>query len=168
MRFDVGAGLIELLPKLRRYAIVLARSADLADDLVQAACERALAAEDRLEDPARFEAWVFRILRNLWMDRLRRRRTRGEEVDVDERPDLAAVDAERDPERRMMLKRVAAAMDELPEDQRELLLLVCVEELSYREAADLLGLPMGTVMSRLARARQRLAASVGHERGSAL
>ncbi len=82
MTTAIGPLLIEALPRLRRYAISLARVADVADDLVQAACERALATTATLDDDLRFDAWMFRIVRNLWYDRLRRLRARGEELDV--------------------------------------------------------------------------------------
>lgn len=164
----IGPLLIDILPRLRRYALSLSRAGDAADDLVQAACERALATKAELQSEHRFDAWMFRIVRNLWYDRIRRLKTRGEEIDVDSRDDLAMLDAEKLPERRMLLRQVAAAMDGLPNEQREVMLLVCVEGLAYREAAAVLDLPIGTVMSRLARARKRVADEVGIESGSVL
>jgi RNA polymerase sigma-70 factor (ECF subfamily) len=163
----IGQSLITILPRLRRYALALCHVADVADDLVQTACERALAAAGQY-DGMRFEAWMFRIVRNAWYDRLRRQRTRGQESDITERDDIAALDAEKLPERRLLLRRVMAAIDALPEDQRDLMLLVCVEDVSYREAAEILDLPMGTVMSRLARARRKIADDVGVESGRLL
>jgi RNA polymerase sigma-70 factor (ECF subfamily) len=168
MHAALGTMLIDILPRLRRYALSLSRGGDMADELVQAACERALATRSELQSEHRFDAWMFRIVRNLWFDRLRRLKTRGEELDIDARDDLAAIDGEKLPERRMLLRRVAAAIDALPEDQREIMLLVCVEGLAYREAADVLEVPIGTVMSRLARARKRVADEVGIESGSLL
>jgi RNA polymerase sigma-70 factor (ECF subfamily) len=165
---DVADQLIEMLPRLRRYAVALSRVADTADELVQSACERALGAEAGQRDILRFEAWMFRIIRNLWYDRLRRLRTRGEEIDVTERDDLVTIDGEAIPERRMLLARAAQAIDQLPTEQREIMLLVCVEGLSYRDAAEVLDLPVGTVMSRLARARRRVADEVGVEPGRVL
>jgi len=91
MTTAIGPLLIDALPRLRRYALSLARAADVADDLVQAACERALATAATLDDRQRFDAWMFRIVRNLWYDRLRRLRTRGEEFDVTVRDDLVAI-----------------------------------------------------------------------------
>jgi RNA polymerase sigma-70 factor (ECF subfamily) len=168
MTTAVGPLLIEALPRLRRYAISLTRMADVADDLVQGACERALATAATLDDRMRFDAWMFRIVRNLWYDRLRRLRVRGEELDVTVRDDLVAIEGEAVPERRLLLRKAATAIDRLPEEQRELMLLVCVEELSYRDAAAVLDLPIGTVMSRLARARRRVAEEVGVESGRVL
>lgn len=164
----IGPMLIEILPRLRRYALSLSRAADIADDLVQSACERALVTTSELRDDLRFDAWMFRIVRNLWYDRTRRLKTRGEEIDVTTRDDLAAIEGEKVPERRLLLRRVAAAMDALPPEQREVMLLVCVEGLAYREAAEVLDVPVGTVMSRLARARKRVADEVGVETGSVL
>lgn len=153
--------LVAFLPNLRRFAISLCGSRDVADDLVQAACERALASAERFEPGTRFDAWMFRILRNLWIDVVRRRKTAGVQEDISERQDIAGVSGEREVEARMTLKSVGEAITELPDEQREVLLLVCIEELSYRETADVLGIPIGTVMSRLARARKNLALSAG-------
>ncbi|MDK1492342.1 RNA polymerase sigma factor [Sinorhizobium sp. 7-81] len=158
---DVGERLIAFLPNLRRFAISLCGSRDIADDLVQAACERALASAERFEPGTRFDAWMFRILRNLWIDQVRKRKTMGVQDDISERQDIAGAHGEREAEARLTLNTVAEAIADLPNEQREVLLLVCVEELSYREAADVLGVPIGTVMSRLARARKNLAEAAG-------
>jgi RNA polymerase sigma-70 factor (ECF subfamily) len=160
--------LIPLLPRLRRYALTLSRAGDVADDLVQAACERVLTARIELRADFRLDAFMFRVIRNLWYDRLRRQRTRGEEIEITERDDLVALEAERVPERRLLLRRAAEAIDALPAEQREIMVLVCVEGLSYRDAADVLDLPIGTVMSRLARARRKVAEDVGVETGKVL
>ncbi len=153
--------LVAFLPNLRRFAISLCRSRELADDLVQMACERALANEHRFEEGTRFDAWMFRILRNLWIDEVRKRKTAGPQEDIEDQGDLVGASGEREVEARLTLKSVAAAIDGLVEEQREVLLLVCVEELSYKEAAEVLGVPIGTVMSRLARARRNLAEAAG-------
>lgn len=158
---SVGDRLIAFLPNLRRFAISLCRSRDLADDLVQAACERALASQDRFEAGTRFDAWMFRILRNLWIDHVRRVKTAGRTEDIAETENIAGSSGESDAETRLTLKSVATAIDDLPDEQREVLLLVCVEDLSYREAAEVLSIPIGTVMSRLARARKNLADAAG-------
>lgn len=162
MASSIASTLVDLLPRLRRFALGLARSSDSADDLVQSACERVLSAAAAGEEIEQLSAFTYRTLRNLWLDRLRRRRTRGDEVDPDgEGIDLVDLHASATPERRLVLRSVATALDSLPDDQRELMLLICVEELSYREAADVLGIPIGTVMSRLARARRRIAEATG-------
>ncbi|HTV67540.1 MAG TPA: RNA polymerase sigma factor [Rhizobiaceae bacterium] len=153
--------LVAFLPNLRRFAIALCRSRDLADDLVQTACERALASANRFEPGTRFDAWMFRILRNLWIDHVRKMKTAGPQDDIAEQHELAGSDGERDVEAKLTLKSVAAAIDGLSDEQREVLLLTCVEDLSYRETAALLDIPIGTVMSRLARARTALAQAAG-------
>ncbi|WP_119389819.1 sigma-70 family RNA polymerase sigma factor [Taklimakanibacter lacteus] len=158
---DFGSRLIGFLPNLRRFAISLCRSSDLADDLVQLACERAIANASSFAPGTRFDAWMFRILRNLWIDQMRRDRTAGPREEIGLHEGRLAGDAGMAPEHRLMLRQVWSAIGDLAGDQREVLLLVCVEELSYREAADVLGIPIGTVMSRLARARANLAASTG-------
>jgi RNA polymerase sigma-70 factor (ECF subfamily) len=160
MPLDLADLLIALLPRLRRYAAALTRSQDLADDLVQAACERALAAERGPGSGVPFDAWMFRIVRNLWIDGLRRGATEGEQVDIEEHAELAAGSGD-EASSRLMLLQVMSAIDRLPVDQREVLLLVCAEQMSYRDTAALLGVPIGTVMSRLARARARLMEMTG-------
>ena len=161
MRDTFSDDLIALLPNLRRFALSLCRRPDVADDLVQITAERAFAARARFDPATRLDAWLFRILRNAWIDDARRTATRGVTVDIADAPEAAVVDGAREAEAQLMLARTRAAMDELPEEQREVMLLVCVEELTYREAADVLGIPIGTVMSRLARARLALAGKLG-------
>lgn len=154
--------LVALLPRLRRFAIGLAGNLDDADDLVQGACERALARIGQWQPGTRLDSWMYRIIQNLWIDRGRRHQLRGDPVDPAELPQLADTQAHRLPELNSTLDRVLAALGELPPEQREVMLLVGVGEHSYREAAEQLGLPVGTVMSRLARARLRLHALVGN------
>ncbi|MBN7784230.1 RNA polymerase sigma factor [Ponticoccus sp. (in: a-proteobacteria)] len=153
--------IIAQLVPLRRFALSLCRSPDLADDLVQTTVERAIAARDRYDCTQRLEPWLFRILRNAWLDVMRRRRTRGTEVDVIDSPDVVAVDGRQITDARLMLNATEKALDELPDEQREVILLVCYEELSYAEAASVLDIPRGTVMSRLARGRMALAKKLG-------
>lgn len=159
--FDVGARVVAFLPNLRRFAIVLCRSRELADDLVQSACEKALLGGERFDPATRFDAWMFRILRNLWIDHLRRRRTAGPEDDIADHDGIVGVDGAAAIEGRSDLRQVAQAIGRLAEEQREVLLLVCVEDLSYKETAEVLSIPIGTVMSRLARARRQLIAETG-------
>lgn len=153
--------LIALLPNLRRYALSLCRQGDVAEDLVQTTVERAFAARQTRDPTSRLDAWLFRILRNAWFDMRRRSQTRGIEVDIDDAADAAAVDGQKVVEVRLMLSSAEEAIDRLPGDQREVMILICVEELSYAEAAQVLGVPIGTVMSRLARARSAVATSLG-------
>lgn len=149
------------MPRLRRYALSLARRADLADDLVQLTAERAFAQADGPDASMRLEPWLFRILRNAFIDMTRRTRTRGIETDVHDNPDLLSFDGAADTETRLMATRALEAVDRLPEDQRDVMMLVCVEELSYAEAAGVLEVPIGTVMSRLSRARLAIAREMG-------
>lgn len=153
---DVRQEMVSLLPRLRRFAYGLAGQREDADDLVQAACERALERCDQWEPGTRLDSWMYRIIQNLWFDRLRSRKMRGEPVDVEAIEPLADEHTHRMPELRSDLARVSDVLQRLRPEHRELLLLVCVEELSYKEAAELLQIPMGTVMSRLARARLQL------------
>ncbi len=156
-----GEELIALLPNLRRFALSLCRSRDVADDLVQITCEKALANRAKFEPGTRLDAWLFRILRNAWIDRGRRSQTEGVQVDIDDTHDLASKEGAAVPENRLMLDATAKAIATLPDDQREVLVLVCVEDLAYREVAEMLGVPIGTVMSRLARARKKLSEELG-------
>jgi RNA polymerase sigma-70 factor, ECF subfamily len=161
MRDGFNEDLIALLPNLRRFALSLCRRGDLADDLVQITAERAFAARDRFDPTTRLDAWLFRILRNAWIDHARRMTTQGTQIALDDAPDARLVDGVRDVEAVLMLRKTEAAMAELPEDQREVMMLVCVDELTYKEAAEVIGVPIGTVMSRLARARLALTAKLG-------
>lgn len=155
--------LVEALPKLRRFALSLCRRGDVADDLVQTTVERAVAGRARFDPATRLEPWLFRILRNAWIDQTRRSATRGTEIDVNDALEAAIVDGPRQTEARLMLQRTEEAMATLPDEQREVIVLVCFEEMSYAEAADILGIPKGTVMSRLARGRAALAERMGIE-----
>lgn len=153
--------LVAFLPNMRRFSISLTGSADMAADLVQSACERALAHQGSFDPDTRFDAWVFRIIRNLWIDRIRRDRTAGPREDIGDHADSAALTSAPDAMPRLELREVTAAIGRLSEDQREVLVLVCVEDFSYRDTAEILDIPIGTVMSRLARARKNLAFACG-------
>jgi RNA polymerase sigma-70 factor, ECF subfamily len=152
---DVQNTLIALMPDLRRFARSLTKSADAADDLVQAAYERVLNRQgglDAIEQPA---SWMRCIIRNLWIDEKRSSRDRLSVPLEDEH--VAAEDTERTVIARTTLARVRAEVTTLPEKQRSVIMLVCVAGLSYQEAAARLGIPIGTVMSHLYRARMELA-----------
>ncbi len=153
--------LVALLPNLRRFAIALCRSRDIADDLVQTTCEKALQARASYQPGTRLDAWLFRILRNSWIDQTRRQKTEGPRIDVADAHFLVGQDGERTTEARLALDATAKAIATLPDDQREVLIMVCVEDLTYREAADVLSVPVGTIMSRLARARRKLVDQLG-------
>jgi RNA polymerase sigma-70 factor (ECF subfamily) len=165
MSADIRVELVALLPRLRRFGLSLTRSQDKADDLVQAACERALRALESYQPGTRLDSWMYRIMRNLWIDEVRKARTQGPHDDVDSQFDLAGDDGVKAVELRSEANAVERAILRLPEEFRSVLVLVCVDELSYREAADVLGIPIGTVMSRLARARRAVANDLGLEPG---
>jgi RNA polymerase sigma-70 factor (ECF subfamily) len=148
--------LIALLPRLRRFARALARNDDEADDLVQSACERALRSRDSFVPGTRLDSWMCRIVQNLWIDRCRSAAARGETVAIDDALDLPGSDGRAVTLGRLTLAEVRRRVRELPDEQRLVLALVTLEGLSYREAAERLAVPIGTVMSRLSRARRRL------------
>src|SRR3984885_2935910 len=161
--------LIAVLPRLRRFAAGLTRSMSEADELVQAACERALAREHQFQEGTRFDSWMFRIVQTIWIDQLRARDIRKEEGDIAEER-LGTDEPVRRVEARLALSEVRRAVSRLPPDQRTTLMLVTVEGLSYKQAADVTGVPVGTIMSRLARARvalqQLLEAGVAERRSA--
>lgn len=165
MTEDVKVQMIALLPRLRRFAYGLTGHRDDADDLVQAACERALTRLDQWQPGTRLDSWMYRIVQTTFIDGTRKRRVRGNQVDLDMAQDVAGSDGPAAMEARLTLDSVRTAIGRLPDDQRSALLLVTVEGQSYREAADTLGIPQGTLMSRLARARLRLHETV-HGSGS--
>ncbi len=154
-------GLIELLPRLRRFARALAGRPDQADDLVQAALEKALTKSQQWRGGTRLDSWMFRIVQTTWIDTCRAASIRGSHLEAVDPETVADYGPLRRIEARLTLAAVRQAIRALPDPQRAVLGLVCVEGLSYREAADVLGIPVGTVMSRLSRARLSLDRMVG-------
>lgn len=158
---DFDSGLTQCLPRLRRFAHALSRDGADADDLAQMTIERALVSRRQWQPGTRLDSWLYRIMRNLWIDtaRSRARKSRleappeaAEAIGVDPRPGIEAT---------VDLKRVMAAMDRLPDEQREVVALILVEGFGYREVAEMLDLPIGTVSSRLVRGRTALLEMVG-------
>lgn len=148
-----------MLPRLRRFALALTGVPDVADDLVQNGCIRALACSQQWQPGTRMDSWMYRILQNLWIDQRRALATAGggsAVEDLDTLPEES--DFEQGVHAQLELAQVLRAMQGLPDAHRSLLALVSIEGLSYREAAEVLQLPMGTVMSRLCRARTALKA----------
>ena len=153
--------LAALLPRLRRFAHALSRNSADADDLTQAAVERALRARDQWQPGTRLDSWCYRIMRNLWIDTARSNARRS----AREAPEEEGLSVGEDPrqaiEASVDLKRIMAAMARLPDEQREVVALILVEGFGYREVSEMLGLPIGTVSSRLVRGRTALLAMVG-------
>jgi RNA polymerase sigma-70 factor (ECF subfamily) len=160
-RTDFRSQLVELMPRLRRFALGLTGSSADADDLVQSTLERALAKLDQWQPGTRLDSWLYRIAQNLWIDQVRTQRTRGTAVDVEALEGVAGSDGRVTNEQRLTVRDTRRALAGLPDEQRAVLLLVAVEDLSYAEAARVLDVPIGTVMSRLSRARRALAEKLG-------
>jgi RNA polymerase sigma factor (sigma-70 family) len=150
---DMSTLLEQQIPALRRYALGLSRDHHAADDLVQDCLERAVSRWVLRRQDGDLRAWLFTILRNLYISSRRSQNRRGISVEVEE---FIASDSYPDPEARLGARDILAALDQLSEEQKSILLLVGVEDFAYDEAARMLNIPIGTVMSRLSRARQRL------------
>ena len=157
---NIHEQIVTLLPRLRRFARNLTRNPHDADDVVQIALERALTRLDQWRSDARLDSWLFKIVRNAWIDELRSRGRRNKIFLAEEAGENIGADLM---ERESELLSVQSAMAQLPEDQREAVSLVLVEGLPYREAAEVLDVPIGTLTSRLARGREALQALLGTE-----
>ncbi|MDT8853548.1 RNA polymerase sigma factor [Paracoccaceae bacterium Fryx2] len=157
--------LVALVPRLRRFAFSLAGNRQDADDLVQAACEKALRNAAQFRTGTRMDSWMYRIIQTLWIDDRRRAAVRGTRVDPDDAHLSDEGRAASLPEARLMLAQARTAMAALPEGQRAVLSLVAIEGLSYKETAEVLDIPVGTVMSRLSRAREALLPGLGLSAG---
>jgi len=153
--------IVELLPRLRRLARVLARNPADADDLVQLTVERALMRAGQWSPGTRLDSWMFRIMKNAWIDETRARSRRGRVFAPDEEGHNVGFDGGGAMQARLEAAEVERAVAELPEDQRLAVALVLVEGLSYKEAAEVLEIPQGTLTSRLVRGRQALLAQLG-------
>ncbi len=160
--FDLPGALVQLQPRLRRFGISLAGNLDGADDLVQDACARALDRMDQFTPGTRLDSWMFSIMHSIWKNRLRANAVRAGTGSVDT-ADLVDERSAQAAEARTELTLLDRLILALPEDQRVALMLVSVEGRSYQEAADHLGVPIGTVMSRLSRARGALAAATAEQ-----
>ena len=168
MSDDVRREMVELLPRLRRFAYSLTGSMEEADDMVQTACVKALSRLDQFRPGTRLDSWMFRIIQTTWLDHVRSAAVQRTVADPDALDQAVAQDPiEERTIARVALEKVRQAMGGLPEDQRILLGLVVVDGLSYKQAAESLGIPIGTVMSRLSRARRRLADAIDSPRAAA-
>jgi RNA polymerase sigma-70 factor, ECF subfamily len=143
------------IPALRRYAAALLRNREEADDLVHDCLVRALDKLHTRRDDADIRAWLFAIMHNLFISQLRRAKARPAGDPLDESHE-AAMSVRPDQESSLQWRDLLRALNRLPVEQRTVILLISVEDLSYAEAANVLGIPIGTVMSRLARGRERL------------
>lgn len=154
---NVRSGIEACLPRLWRYALVLCRNATLAEDLVQATCVRALERQEQFRGGTNLRAWLFTILSSIWKNHLRAEKVRaGAGFEDPER--VLIQDGESGFETNNLIRRVLSEIEGLPEAQRQTVLLVYAEGFTYREAAHILDVPIGTIMSRLAAARGSLAA----------
>lgn len=160
----VRAQIIGLLPRLRRFAVALTGSVADGDDLVQDTVERALKNLHQWEAGTSLDSWMFRIAKNRFIDSRRSaRRTGAVMVEVSGAElENVALDAPKAIEDKLTLTALTRALQSLPVEQREAVALVLINGASYREAADTLGIPIGTLTSRIARARESLAAALGN------
>ena len=155
---DFGAQAVLVIPRLRRYARALTGGRLPADDLVQDTLERAWSKRHLWRQGSDLRAWMFTIMHNVYVNQVRARVTETT-VSLDhEAYDVPARDGAMD---MLEVAAIDAALRQLPDDQREVLLLVALEQLSYVDTASALGIPVGTVMSRLSRARERLRVLLG-------
>src|SRR5262245_49720730 len=153
--------LVAILPRLRRFAHSLSRNPADADDLAQATIERALRSKDQWQPGSRLDSWAYRIMRNLWIDTVRAR-VRKDKVEAPaEEAERIGEDPSAGMDASVELSRMMAAMERLPDEQREVVALILIEGFGYRETAEMLGLPIGTVSSRLVRGRTALLEMVG-------
>ncbi len=157
MSDDIRAEIAALVPRLRRFAYAISGNRDEGDDLVQTACLKALSRLDQYQRGTRLDSWMFRIIQTSHIDNLRRRKRQATPVEpelLERHSDGGQAAAQSD--HRLLLARTRDAIAELPEEQRAVMALVAIEGYSYKEAAEILETPIGTIMSRLARARAKL------------
>jgi len=148
--------IVALLPRLRRFAYSLTSSAVDADDLLQTTIEKALLKYDQFEQGTDLDKWMFRMCKNLWIDEWRSRRVRGPSVDPMDFKSELQIDGEELLHNRLTMSEVNVAMNALKDEQKMILALIIVEGYSYKEVSEMLEIPIGTVMSRQARARKAL------------
>ncbi len=164
-------GLGDISPRLWRYCLVLSGNRDTAEDLAQAACLRAIEKADQFEPGTHLDRWVFRIAQRMWLNDLRAQTVRrgGGLVSVHDTDLPESVTGEKmSPESNIFVGEVLSQVAALPQAQREAVMLVYIEGFSYKEAAEVLSIPIGTVMSRLAAARGKLAAKLAPQETKAI
>lgn len=150
---DLRAALVALGPRLRRFAYGLTGSTEEADDLVQSAYERALTRSEQWQTGTRLDSWMYRIVQTIWLNRIDSQKSRNRHLSMLSASMEPIYDGQVQIESRLTLERVREYVWQMPEDQRTVLLLIAVEGLSYKEASEVLGVPVGTITSRLGRAR---------------
>lgn len=153
--------LAQLLPRLRRFAHTLSRHGADADDLTQATVERALRSRDQWQPGTRLDSWLYRIMRNLWIDTARARVRQERHEAPDDETQWIGEDPREAIHASLELKRAMAAMERLPDEHREVVALILIEGFGYREVSEMLDLPIGTVSSRLVRGRMALLEMLG-------
>jgi RNA polymerase sigma-70 factor, ECF subfamily len=157
---NIHEEIVQLLPRLRRFARNLVRNPHDADDVVQVAVERALLRSEQWNREARLDSWMFKIVRNAWIDEVRSRVRRDKVFLAEEAGENVGTDPI---ESEITNMSIQTAMARLPEDQRSAVSLVLIEGLPYKEAAEVLEVPIGTLTSRLARGRDALQALLGSQ-----
>jgi RNA polymerase sigma-70 factor, ECF subfamily len=162
---DIRAGLSQYLARLWRYGVTLSHHRDTADDLVQATCVRALERSGQFAAGSRLDHWLFAILHSIWLNEVRSRRVREGQGFV-EANEALTFDGAAETETHILAVQVMDHVHALPEAQRSAVFLCYVEGLSYREVADVLQIPVGTVMSRLAAARARISEATSEPKAS--
>lgn len=166
MRADDEALILACIPSLRRYARGLTGDPHRADDLVQDTLERAWSRYSRWQKRGELRAWMFGIMHNHFIDGVRANNRRADQTAPGDLPDMPVRATQTD---QLEVRDLDRCLQALPAEQREVLLLICVEDLSYQDTARVLDVPIGTVMSRLSRAREKLAALMrGHDSVSRL
>ncbi len=151
---SIEDGIVEHLPRLRRYARALLRDPVAADDLVQSCAERALAKQHLFKPGTDMRAWLFTIMHNVHVNMAKKQTRTANTVPLDQAGEFPLTPPSQ--EDALRVRDLAAALEQLPDDQRQTVLLIGLEGLSYKETADVLAVPVGTVMSRLARGREKL------------
>lgn len=157
---EVVKGMGAELPRLWRYGLLLSRNRDAAEDLVQATCLRALERAEQFKAGTRLDRWLISIMHSVWLNQVRAQKVRRGQGLVDAETALV-FDGLKQTETNIFAAQVLSRVQALPEPQRVAVYLVYVEGLTYAEAADMLGVPIGTIMSRLAAARSRLEGLAG-------
>jgi len=150
------AAMIALLPRLRRFCHGLAGNSTDGDDLVQLACERATSRIHQFQRGTRLDSWMFRIAQSIWLNQVRSRKVSKVEYDSEAVERQVGEEGEAAMLHRLTYKQTLEAMSRLSHEHREVLMLVCIEGFSYADTASMLDVKIGTVMSRLARARNHL------------